>query len=191
MAHPAMKRAWLQTGGLPVDDIHADLRAEFDRVHHVEWIGGGCFKLFDDASGQIGIMQFQPPVQARIDAAIWETTQRLEMGASKPANIAAGDTVVRSLNMKDPTDVALMQNALSNAESNVIVPDPERQDPPPINLPDYTRPPVDYANDDHDDYGPEDYERPLRAIDLVILAFIVALCAAAFYAMHYWGAIHA
>ena len=188
MAHPAMKRAWLQTGGLEVSPVHADLRAEFDRTHDVEYIGGACFKLFDAKGVQVGIMQFQADAQARVDAAVMATTERLATGGAKPINIAAGDTVVRSLNMNDPTDVALMQNALNNAESNVIVPDIERQDPPPINLPDYDRAPEDHAAWLYPE--PREAER-IGPVGWIILALVVILCGILFFAMHFGGMANA
>jgi len=135
--HPAAKRSWLQTGGLPVEPVHADLRAEFDRVHDVVYIGGGCFRLRDRAGVQVGLVQFQGEAQSRTDAAVMATTERLATGEAKPVDIAAGDTLIRPLDMRDPVDRTLAENAIGRADASVIIPDAERQDPPPIDLPDY------------------------------------------------------
>lgn len=135
--HPAAKRSWLQTGGLPVEPIHADLRAEFDQVHDVVYIGGGCFRLRDRAGVQVGLVQFQGAPQSRIDQAVMATTERLATGEAKPVDLAAGDTLIRPLDMRDPVDRELATTAIGKADASVIIPDPERQDPPPIDLPDY------------------------------------------------------
>ncbi len=135
--HPAAKRSWLQTGGLPVEPIHADLRAEFDRVHDVVYIGGGCFRLRDRAGVQVGLVQFQGEAQSRTDAAVMATTERLATGEEKPVDMLAGDTLIRPLDMRDPTDRVLAETAIGRADASVIIPDPERADPPPIDLPDY------------------------------------------------------
>lgn len=168
--HPALRRAWLQTGGLPVEPIHADLRAEFDQVHTVNWIGGGCFKCQDHTGRQIAIIQFQGPAQARVDDAVMATTERLAAGAEKPADVKLGDTIIRELDLSDPLDRAMAENAIRDAASNVIIPDAERADPPPIDLPDYDGP------------------RPTPAVDpgpprefwlnVVALAIVVAVVAA-------------
>ena len=168
--HPAQQRSWLQTGGLPVDPIHADLRAEFDRVHHVTWIGGGCFRLQDDTGRQVGLVQFQGANQVAVDQAVMATTERLAVGEPKPTNIAAGDTVIRPLNMADPVDRELAANAVTGVADGVVVPDNERQDPPPIDLPDYDGP---RASRD-----PAAAEKPAwRMRVLVILVAVVAFAA--------------
>lgn len=135
--HPAAKRAWLQTAGLPLDPIHADLRAAFDRVEAVDYIGGACFKLRNADGRQVGIVQFQHDEQAAVDQAIAATTERLATGAAKPVDLAAGDTLIRRLDMSNPEDRTLAQSAISRPDAAIVVPDSERQDPPPIDLPDY------------------------------------------------------
>lgn len=133
----AGKRAWLQTGGMPLDPIHADLRAAFDQVGQVVYIGGGCFKLRDAEGRQTGIIQFQGAEQMAVDHAVAATTERLATGAAKPVDTLAGDTVIRSLNMANPEDRALAEAAVARADASVVIPDVERSDPPPIDLPDY------------------------------------------------------
>jgi len=135
--HPAVKRSWLQTGGLPVEPIHADLRASIDQVHDVEYIGGACFRLRDNSGRQVGLVQFQGDMQLRTDAAVAETCDRLATGKAKPVDLAAGDTLIRPLDMRDPADRVLAENAIQRVDANVIIPDDTRQDPPPIDLPDY------------------------------------------------------
>lgn len=174
--HPATKRSWLQTGGLPVEPIHADLRAEFDQVQDVAYIGGACFRLLDRNGRQVGLVQFQGDAQGRVDQAVAATTERLATGQAKPVDIAAGDTLIRPLDMRDPADRVLAENAISGVDA-VTVPDAERQDPPPIDLPDYV--PTD------DDLRVQRAELGRFAdgnwIGCAVLFVVVALIVAAYY----------
>lgn len=137
MVHPAMKRSWLQTGGPEVEPVHKAMRAEFDQAHHVQYIGAGCFKLFDQAGDQVGIVQFQGALQASADTAMEAVILQEATGVAPPPNTAAGDTVIRSLDMRDPVDAELAGKALAGDTPRFVVSDLERQDPPPIDMPDY------------------------------------------------------
>ena len=138
--HPGMKRAWLQTGGQPVQPLHTIMRAELDAVDHVNWLGAGCFKLFDAAGVQVGILQYQSTAQARVDDAAVAEIERAAQGLERQPDVAAGDTVIRALDPRDPADMALAANALSGADPSISIPDIERSDPPPLDLPDYEGP---------------------------------------------------
>lgn len=172
--HPAKVRSWLQTGGLPVEPIHRVLRDEFDQVHDVVYIGGACFRLRDRTGRQIGLVQFQNDAQNRLDEKVAETTARLASGEEKPVNVAAGDTLIRPLNMRDPADRALGERAVSGANANIIIPDGERSDPPPIDLPDYY---PDYAEARDDDARKPGYYT--RRLELAVLALALAAIVAA------------
>lgn len=171
LGHPAARRSFVQTGGFLVQDIHRDLRDEFDQVDHVAWIGGGCFKLYDQADKQIGIIQFQADVQSRVDDAVAATTLRLAEGAAKPANTRMGDTVIRSLDMSNPDDAALMRQARENG--GAIFTTPDRVELPPIDMPDYDG---DGAAIDADPIAAsDDQAAKMRiAIRFVIIALVLA-----------------
>ena len=79
------------------------------------------------------------------------TTERLATGEAKPVDLAAGDTLIRPLDMRDPVDRTLAETAIGRADASVIIPDPERQDPPPIDLPDYVPPDRDVQRDEWGD----------------------------------------
>lgn len=135
--HPGAKRAWIQTGGLAVEPLHRDLRDELDQVHAVTYLGAACFKLFDAEGRQVGIMQFQGPAQNRVDDAVAESLDRIARQAEKPADILAGDTVIRELDMSNPEHRDLASRAMIDPAAAVAFPAAERNDPPPIELPDY------------------------------------------------------
>lgn len=130
--HPGLQRAWLQTGGMPVQPLHSIFRQTFDQVDHVTYLGSGCAKLFDAAGNQVGILQFQGGAQSALDDQVAKTLQdALEGDGERKPDAAAGDTVIRKLDMNDPLDRELVR--LGSAITGVS----DRDDPPPIDLPDY------------------------------------------------------
>ena len=142
--HPGLQRAWLQTGGLPVLPIHGLMRAAFDQVDRVEYLGAGCAKLFDAKGVQVGILQFQAALQDHVDKAALDLLAAAAAGdePERQPDREAGDTVIRKLDMTDPVD---RETARLASLGNGAIMDQDLTDPPPIDLPDYV---PDHADDD-------------------------------------------